>query len=312
MDRTLRAFLAVVRVGNLTAAADQIGLTQPALTKTIRRLEAEIGSPLFARSAKGMALTEIGELFLERARAIETHWAQAREEAHARSGGGLSEFRMASGAAYHMRIAPLLVRQLSNEFPETRFLLDFDVAGAMMPKLLAGEIHLLLGAFAPDVPEGLIREKLLDVQISAMCCRSSPLADLDRVPPATLRNAGWVIYKRDSVMQRRLADYYLQFSLPAPKVVMEVDALASSLMIVQGTSYLTAAPDTLQPMAEEAGLVVLPLEVPIWSFPSGAWLRRATREYPIMQRALALLRELTAANLGPAESHSFRLSERPD
>ncbi|WP_210529705.1 LysR family transcriptional regulator [Rubellimicrobium arenae] len=311
MDRTLRAFLAVVRTGNLTAAADRIGLTQPALTKTIRRLETDLGAPLFTRSAKGMTLTEVGELFFERARAIETHWAQAREEAHARSGGVLREFRIASGAAYHMRIAPQLVRQLAMEFPETRFVLDFDVAGAMLPKLQTGDIHLLLGAFVHEPPEGIVTEKLLDVVTGAMCCRSHPLAWLPRVPPESLREHRWVIYKRDIFMQRRLTEYCLQFRLEMPRVIMEVDALASSFMIIRGTPYLTAAPTTLRPMAEEAGLVVLPLDVPIWSFPSGAWMRRSTREYPIMKRALALLREYVAATLEPAPGHSVRLSPPP-
>ena len=57
MDRNLRAFLAVAQAGNLTAAADSIGLTQPALTKTIRRLEQDFQAKLFDRSAKGMGLT---------------------------------------------------------------------------------------------------------------------------------------------------------------------------------------------------------------------------------------------------------------
>ena len=99
MDRNLRAFLAVVRHGNLTAAADAIGLTQPALTKSIRRLEDSVGGVLFDRSTKGMVLNETGRMFLERARTIETHWSQAREEIDARAGGRLREFRIAAGVA---------------------------------------------------------------------------------------------------------------------------------------------------------------------------------------------------------------------
>lgn len=303
MDRNLKAFLAVARSGNLTVAAAAIGLTQPALTKTIQRLEADLGAPLFVRSARGMALSDVGELFLARAQAIETHWAQAREEAHARSGGALAEFRIASGAAYHMRIAPLLVRRLAQEFPETRFALDFDVAGLMLPKLQTGEIHLLLGAFIHEVPDGLTTVKLLDVVNAAMCWRGNPLARLERVSPSALRGQQWVIYKRDACMLQRLTAYCLQFQLPAPRIVMEVDALASTMLVVASTAYLTVVPTTLLPMADEAGLVPLPLEAPIWSFPSGAWMRRSTCAYPILQRALAILRELAAE-----ATHSIRLS----
>ncbi|MBO0904842.1 LysR family transcriptional regulator [Jiella sonneratiae] len=292
MDRNLRTFLAVVRAGNLTAAAEAVGLTQPALTKTIRRLEAEIGAPLFERSVKGMSLTTLGEMFLERARAIEAQWAQAREEAHAHTIGALREFRIASGAAYHMRIAPLLVRQLAQEFPDTRFVLDFDVAGAMLPHLVTGDIHLLLGALFDEPPEGIVTERLLQVMTGAMCCSTNPLARMATVPPQALEGGRWVIYKRDALMWQRLAGFCLQHRLSEPQVVMEIDALASSMMVVKGTNFLTAAPTTLRPMAEQAGLVVLPLEQPIWTFPSGAWMRRSTRGYPILRRSIEILHQL--------------------
>lgn len=305
MDRKIVAFLAVARLGNLTAAADQIGLTQPALTKTIRRLETELGARLFDRSARGMTLTDVGTLFMGHARGIESHWGQAIEAAHARSGGDLADLRIAAGGAYHPRIVPLLIRLLTAEYPETRFQVDMEVAGASLPRLQSGELHLLLGAFAQEVPEGLVIEKLLDVTSSAICCRNDPLAKLDRVPPEALRDRRWVIYRRDVLMRERLTEYFLRYQLPPPRVIIEVDALASTLMMVSGTPYLTAAPLTVVPMAELTGLKVLPLDVPLWSFPSGAWMRRATAEYPIMRRALEILRELCA-------SHSAGLSPKPD
>lgn len=295
MDRKLRAFLAVTRSGNLTAAAEATGLTQPALTKTIQRLEAEVGAQLFSRSTKGMQLSPAGEAFLRRARAIETHWAQAREEAHARSDGILAEFRIAAGAAYHMRIAPLLVRRLAKEFEASSFTLDFDVAGVMLPKLQCGEIDLLLGAFIHDIPDGIDTVKLLEVQNVAMCCRDNPLSSRRNVPPSALQDSRWVVYKRDSFMADKLSAYYRQFQLAAPRVVMEVDSLASTMLVVSGTPYLTVIPTTLVPMARDAGLMPLHLDVPIWSFFSGAWMRRSTQDYPILRRALALLTELCAA-----------------
>lgn len=301
MDRNLRAFLAVARYGNLTVAADALGLTQPALTKTIRRLEGEFGCELFVRSTRGMALTEAGDLLLDRARAIETHWAQAREEAHARVGGALTEFRIAAGAAYHMSIAPMLVRQLAREFPSTRFFLDYEAADKVLPRLQSGELHLLLGAFIHDVPDGLTTVELLQVPNRALCCRHDPLARAELVATDVLRDRRWVIYKRDSYGLQQLTAYCLHFQLPPPPIAIEVDAIASTMLLVSGTPYLTIVPATLLPMAMEAGLVPVPLEVPIWSFPSGAWMRRSTSHYPILRRAVAILKALTQGSGYSAE-----------
>lgn len=304
MDRKITAFLAVARLGNLTLAADRIGLTQPALTKTIRRLEAELGAKLFVRTARGMALTDLGELFMGHARAIESHWMQAREEADARTSGEITDLRIAAGSAYHMRIVPLLIRALSAEFPETRFQVDVDVAATSLPRLTSGELHLLLGAFVHEVPEGFVTEKLLDVVSWPICWRDDPLASLDRVPPDALRDRRWVIYRRDTLMRERLTEYCLRFRMPSPQVIIEVDALASTFLAVAGTPYLTAAPMTIAPLAELAGLKVVPVDPPLWNFPSGAWMRRATAEYPIIRRALEILRELCS-------DHSFWLSSSP-
>lgn len=304
MDRNLRAFLAVAKLGNLTAAADSIGLTQPALTKTVKRLEDAMGARLFNRSAKGMELTEVGLVFLDRARTIEMNWTQAREEVHARTNGTLSEFHIAAGAAYNTWIAPQLLRRLSVEFPETRLVLEYDVSGIMLPKLQGGQIHLLLGAFIQEVPDGVITEKLMDVVNGVLCCKSHPLARLTTVPPTALREYRWILYQRDLLMHRRLANYFMQFQMPPPRVMMEIDTLASTMRLVSGSAFLTAAPTSLGNAAAEFGLVQLPLQTPIWAFPSGVWMRKSTADYPILRRSLAILKELVRDNPG----HSSLLS----
>ena len=135
MDRNLRAFSAVASSGNLTLAAEQIGLTQPALTKTIRRLENEFGAKLFIRTSRGMVLTEAGRKLRARVQAIEMHYRQAREEIEAITSGTARKFVIAAGAAYHMTIAPDLVKLLSTEFPADR----------LRPRLRRGR---------PDIAEG--------------------------------------------------------------------------------------------------------------------------------------------------------------
>ena len=305
MDRHLRAFLAVARIGNLTAAAVKIGLTQPALTKTIRRLEHDLGAELFERTARGMILTQVGATFFARAQAIETHYMQALEEVKAVTAGDLAQFRLGAGAAYHMTIAPDLVKRLSAEFPQTSFILDFDVAGVALPKLVKGELDLVLGAFHNIPPEGIETREVLKVEVTAYCWREDPLAKAGIVAPAALKDRRWIIYKRDRLIAQRLEAYCAEHLLPRPKVAMEVDALGSTFRIVNGSRFLTLAPTSLQDVAADAGLARLTMQHPIWKFASGAWFRQSSREYPIMRRVLEILPELTRASGG--EGHSDRL-----
>lgn len=304
MDRNLRAFLAVARTGNLTAAADRIGLTQPALTKTIRRVELDFGAKLFERTTRGMFLTTAGKLLLERAERIELHYQQGKEEIQLMETGALEEFRIAAGVAYHIAIAPDLVKRLSLEFPRTRFTLQFQVAGHAMPRLMSGEIDLVLGALDHTPPEGLETLKLLHVEMTVYVCAESALGKADKVTPTMLAGKRWVVYQRDPVMLSRMNSYAAEHHMPEPEIVMEIDSLLASFRAVQGTDYLTSATSVVRDAAEDEGLKMLDLEQGIWYFDSGATYRRSHRDYAIMQRALVILQELTE---GHSAHHSRKL-----
>lgn len=304
MDRNLRAFLAVAREGNLTSAASKIGLTQPALTKTIRRVELDFGARLFERTTRGMFLTPAGKLLLERAERIEVHYRQGKEEIQLLDAGALEEFRIAAGVAYHVALAPDLVKRLSLEFPRTRFVLHFQVAGHAFPRLMAGELDLVLGALDQVPLEGVETLPLLDVEMAVYACAESTLGRMAEVAPAMLAGKRWVVYQRDPVMLSRMNSYAAENRLPAPEIVMEIDSLLASFRAVRGTDYITSATSVVRDSAEEEGLKMLNLDRGIWYFDSGATYRRSHRDYSIMKRALAILQELTE---GHAARHSRKL-----
>jgi LysR family transcriptional regulator, nitrogen assimilation regulatory protein len=72
-DHQLRVFLEVAGSGSLRLAADKLGVTQPALSKQMRALEAALGSPVFRRNGRGMALTALGEQVKN---ALQRHYAE--------------------------------------------------------------------------------------------------------------------------------------------------------------------------------------------------------------------------------------------
>jgi hypothetical protein len=72
-DHPLRAWLSVVDRGSIRAAARALGLTQPAVTKAVRKLWADLCTPLLHRSVRGVELTEFGQLLTVRAYPRATH-----------------------------------------------------------------------------------------------------------------------------------------------------------------------------------------------------------------------------------------------
>ena len=76
----LRNVVAVVERGSLRAGAKHLGLAQPAVSRSIKELEQELGLVLFERNKFGMTLTRAGEVFVRRARAIQAEFARTLEE----------------------------------------------------------------------------------------------------------------------------------------------------------------------------------------------------------------------------------------
>ena len=101
----LRDVIAVAERGSLRSAARQLGLAQPAITRSIRELEHELGVSLFERRVSGMILTPMGKAFLRRAVGIQRELQRTRDEIRAAQGqdhgkhdGGAVD-RTASGVA---------------------------------------------------------------------------------------------------------------------------------------------------------------------------------------------------------------------
>lgn len=83
----IRYFVAIAEEGNVSRASAQLRVAQPPLSRQLKSLEDEIGTPLFARTSRGMRLLPAGEAFLGHARRILAEVDAAKAAAH-RAGGG--------------------------------------------------------------------------------------------------------------------------------------------------------------------------------------------------------------------------------
>src|SRR5262245_54537824 len=104
-------FLAVAQHGSLHAAARASGQTQPALTKSLRRLEAALGAPLFERHAKGSQPTEFGRQFHAHARRIAAEAQRAREAMRQTLGERLGRVAFGISAAASLLLAPPAIKR---------------------------------------------------------------------------------------------------------------------------------------------------------------------------------------------------------
>ena len=164
--KQLRAFLTVADTGNVTRAAELLHLVQPAVSRQIRLLEEDIGSPLFERERHGMQLTPAGQSLLVYARRAMLELDRARAEiAGAATDGGI-------GGLVTLGLLPssidllssALVSELATAYPGIRLRIAMGYAGTLLAWLHSGEVDaaLLYGAErSPDLQTtALIEEPL--------------------------------------------------------------------------------------------------------------------------------------------------------
>ncbi|GAO21505.1 transcriptional regulator [Alicycliphilus sp. B1] len=147
--KQLRAFLTVAETGNVTRAADVLHLVQPAVSRQIRLLEEDVGSPLFERERHGMVLTDAGQALVGYARRAMLELDRARVEiagTAAGSVGGLVTLGLLP-STIDMLSSPL-VSAIAATYPGIRIRIAMGYAGTLMRWLESGEVDaaLLYGA----------------------------------------------------------------------------------------------------------------------------------------------------------------------
>ncbi|MBX3364880.1 MAG: LysR family transcriptional regulator [Phycisphaeraceae bacterium] len=150
----LRYFVIIAETGHMTRAARTIGVTQPALSAMLKKLEAEVKSDLFHRTGKGVELTEAGRVFLEYARdtirRAEAGLAAVRELMGLERGS----IRIGAGATATGFILPRVVSVVRRQFPGLRFFIREAGSRAVAAAVLSGELDLGLVTLPVEHPGG--------------------------------------------------------------------------------------------------------------------------------------------------------------
>jgi DNA-binding transcriptional LysR family regulator len=189
----IRDFLAVVDAGSMRAAARGLGLSQPALTKSIRQLEEELGAVLVTRSVRGAQVTEVGRAFLARARSITADLRRAREEVAQLRGARAGSLTVGAAPAPALGLLPNALARLRRRWHEAKICVTDVSPSEVMPGLREGRLDLALsvriGPLAEPGPDCLAEPLYLN-EARIVARRGHPLAAARSL--AELAGAEWV------------------------------------------------------------------------------------------------------------------------
>src|SRR5262245_9914548 len=177
----MRAFVAVADTGSFSRAAEQLHLTQPAITKRIQALETGLGVKLFDRVGKRVHLTQAGDLLQPRARELLNEVADtevALKNLHLRVDG-----RLAMATSHHVglhRLAPVL-KAFSQRYPDAELNIEFVDSEAAHDMVRTGGTELAVVTLAPVADPLLTSERLWRDPLAFVAAADHPLAQRPRI-----------------------------------------------------------------------------------------------------------------------------------
>jgi DNA-binding transcriptional LysR family regulator len=261
--RRLRSLCAIADHGSLTAAADALDFTQPAISQHLTALEAEVGAPLVIRARGGAELTDTGQLLVEHARAALDRLALAELQVTDLIEREQRRLRLAAHSSALARLVPLAVADLRRRLPDAEVTISECGPPKALAKLLRGDIDLAVtfrreGAEPPpDVEE----RTLIEEPMFAVVPRAHPLAGGPDVELAGLRDDPWV--QGPSSTSPGLIRELCREAGFEPRIAFESDdPLATRGIVAAGLAVSLVPSLTKEDTARDRNVVVLPLRDP--------------------------------------------------
>lgn len=215
----LEYFKTTAQLEHITLAAQKLNLTQPALSRSIARLENEMGVPLFDRKGRSIVLNHYGKCFLEHVNKIFREYEEARNEIQSMADPEKGQVSLGFLHTLGESFIPELIQAFGKKYPEIRFELHQNDTKALLGKLTEGEIDLCFSY--PEENTGKMDWTYLwDEELLLIVPSNHPLTGEKEITLDKLKNETFITFKPGFGLRRITDDLFLKAGI-YPKIAFE-------------------------------------------------------------------------------------------
>ena len=236
---TLEYFLALAATGTFTSTAERLGISQPALSKAVQRLERQVGAKLIIRTPRGAELTEAGRALHQRLLAVSRDMDEAVQQARDLGGGHAGLLRIGVTPATTDFTLRALLPTLTDERPAARLAFTTAFAGGLMDAVSRRDVELAICPIPDNLDPALVAEALYDDPCSLMMAADHPLAAKAHIGIEDLAAHAWAATRKHEYTRSQLERAFRARGLTPPPVVVEADTLDALTLIVSRTRLLS-------------------------------------------------------------------------
>lgn len=304
-------FIAIAEAGSIRAAARRLGISQPALTRSLQALEKELGVRLMRRGVEGVSLTPEGIAFSVRARVVQSELEKAAVEFRQGLDAAGELVTLGMSAIATDLLLPELALAMRRRFPKTRIRIVELFPSPLLAVLRDSPVELAVTQRTQsDLEAGLNYRSLFDIQLRVAARVGHPLAgrrDLHELSGAT-----WLATTAPGNANDRVTHSMKEAGLPPPTFAVHCGSMRHLIEIAALSDMLLQMPtSTLRPLVESGKLSEVHLKKPLAMLRVGLYSRAdssptraakaATQIITSIARRYAISGELrsTAPLLGP-------------
>jgi DNA-binding transcriptional LysR family regulator len=278
MEKVLIHFKEVALHGCISQASLKLGITQPALSKSIKLLEARYKTPLLHRVSRGVELTAAGKVVLERTLRVE-HEMNALKKDLESIGSEKQDIRIGAGPAWEMPINSM-ISEFFLKYPNVHMKIQSDTITKLLPKLIAGELELALGGDNGTLVAGYEELNFIPLIPTRLCIIANtqhPLVQTGVTKLEGLAQYPWVGFQHSKEMLDRINLYLDKEKVPNVRFALETEFLEVALTMVEENDALMCVSNTVLEKLRGRNIVEIKPKEAIWHFHIGIWTRASSQ-----------------------------------
>ncbi|MGY3862393.1 LysR family transcriptional regulator [Aeromonas lacus] len=299
--KQIQYFVTLAQLRHFTETANQMAISQPALSSALRQIESVLGGKLFHRTAQAVTLTEQGEAILPHAKGLlnVAHAAFAdMQQVMVEGGDGTLRIGLIPSACTLM--FPLAAARLQQQFPGLRVEFQDHTNDGLLQALAEGSLDAGIGVLDGELPDSLEVTPLLDDALVAVINRQDPLAEEETICWQELTRRDIALFARGNVS--RQVNGLTQSQLPGLKPRYTTDYVETLYGLVRSGLAVAILPGLYAANQCDPQLKVVALREPVLSRTLALmWAKGLSRSARI-DEGRALLRQVIMAQYAASSS----------
>lgn len=295
-NRHLETLSAIANYKSLTYAADRLGLSRPAVTRSLHELEELVGTPLFRRTSHEVSATPSGEVLVMRGKLALAEIRQAQEEIAAFSSKVCGRIAIGTLPLSRAYLVPKAIAQLTDEYPD---LLVSTIDGPydeLLASLRCGDLDLIVGALRNPAPVDDVREEKLFIDSLAVVTRAGhPLTKHSELTLNDIASADWVVPRHGTPTREHFETLFREAGIQVPTHIVETSSLVTARSLLTESDKLALISRSQVSFDVDSGtLCALPIQLHGTERPIGITVRADAFLTPGVELFIERLRSIAA------------------